>query len=188
MHTHLCCFTPVTLSAGVLGSRGWCVQWGVEGCITQLLSCTHRGEPMGSTLFTSLYLQCLACVSWVPKMPAASANSVWLKSGTRAYSCLKVSLGTQRRCWAFVQKVKVNSALCWIQIIQTSGRANSGFAITLACILLTININAYCLCPLCPVMCVSLLYRVLYKHDLQDQSLRAGLQKAQCQSALQPLY
>uniref|UniRef100_A0AAQ4QS74 Fatty acyl-CoA reductase n=1 Tax=Gasterosteus aculeatus aculeatus TaxID=481459 RepID=A0AAQ4QS74_GASAC len=30
--------------------------------------------------------------------------------------------------------------------------------------------------------------RVLYKHDLQDQSLRAGLQKAQCQSALQPLY
>lgn len=36
--------------------------------------------------------------------------------------------------------------------------------------------------------CVSLFYRVLYKHDLQDQSLRAGLQKAQCQSALQPIY
>lgn len=41
-------------------------------------------------------------------------------------------------------------------------------------------------CPPFCFFCVS--YRELYKHDLQDQSLRAGLQKAQCQSALQPLY
>lgn len=48
----------------------------------------------------------------------------------------------------------------------------------------TLYSSSYPLCPPCP--CVS--YRVLYKHDLQDQSLRAGFQKAQCQSALQPLY
>lgn len=140
-----------------------------EECIAQLVSCTFRGLLMGSAPFT--FRSCI-----LKKKKEKKVFSVGLSKGQH-----KGDLNPTQN-WA---KVALGLTALLGAPSEVPSRS-TGLAFQFAVAALIRPHPVLSPCP--PCFCVSLSYRVLYKHDLQDQSLRAGLQKAQCQSALQPFY